>query len=334
VPIGEGDEDFDKDVEATVKLPGYSVFTEGNAPSTAQAAYPFFDDGTFKKNTPSEPIFEGVRVETNSYQFGSMRAKHTIGENDVCPESGNVPRQVLKPNSSALKAYNDHYIGQMSDIIQGMFAGEIDAKGRNPAADPENWNFTQTVVWGGIDHQHQHCDQGQAGSFHYEQIFPFVVLAYTSLICGFCQRKKREYGFPYRFPAKSILFMRGDFVHAGGCSQPTRAHLEFFPKPAAGWTKTQYPYWANAKQFEEWLKKKNTFLVPDLRSFPFSFPEISEDPANGSLIITYPNRPDDEELFPQLQKPKLARKYQDEASTNGPQQMAKPIPNKSKTNRN
>jgi hypothetical protein len=134
VPIREGDEDYDQDVKATVQVAG-SVFTEGNALSAAQAAYPTTGsfDGTFKKTPPAEPIFEGVRVEINSYQFCSMRAKQPVGENDVCPDSGNVPRQVLKPNSGALKGYNDHYIGQMSDIIQGMFADEIDVNGRKAA---------------------------------------------------------------------------------------------------------------------------------------------------------------------------------------------------------
>jgi hypothetical protein len=53
-----------------------------------------------------------------------------------------------------------------------------------------------------------------------------------------------------------MLFMRGDLVHAGGCSHPARAHLEFYPKLKAGWTKTKYPYWATTKQFDESLKKK------------------------------------------------------------------------------
>ncbi len=228
VPIRESDEDYDQDVKATVQVTG-SVFTEGNAPSAAQAAYPTTGsfDGSCKKTSPAEPIFEGVRVETNSYQFSSLRAKQPVGENDVCPDSGNVPRQVLKPNSGALKGYNDHYIGQMSDIIQGMFADEIDANGRKAAADPDNWHFTQNVVWGGIDHQHQHCDQGQAGSFHYEQIFPFVCIhgfgVHEFNMWLLPARMKREYGFPYRFPPKSMLFMRGDMVHAGGCSQPARS---------------------------------------------------------------------------------------------------------------
>ena len=321
VPIREDAEDYEEDVNATVQVYG-SVFSEGNAPSAAQAAYPTTGsfDGSFKKPPPAEPIFEGVRVDTTSYQFSSNRAKQAVGESDVCTASGNVPRQVLKPNSPALKAYNEQYIGQMTDIIQGMFAEEFDGQGRNSAANPDNWEFKQSVVWGGIEHQHQHCDQGQAGSFHYEQIFPFVCIhgfgVHEFNMWLLPAKLKREYGFPYRFPPKSMLFMRGDMVHAGGVSQPARAHLEFFPKAAAGWTKTKYPYWATTKQFEEWVKKKNTFLVPDLHTFPFAFPNIREEP-NGSLIVSYPQDPEDEDLFPQLKKPKQGSTSTYKAATGG-----------------
>jgi hypothetical protein len=121
-------------------------------------------------------------------------------------------------------------------------------------------------------------------------------------------KRKREYGFPYRFPKKAMLFMRGDFIHAGGCSQVTRFHMEFFPMAEAGWTKTKNPYWANAKQFEKWVEKKNTFLVPDMRTFPFAFPEYSEEDANGFQNISYPCQPDDLDLFPQLKEAHMPRK--------------------------
>ncbi len=76
VPIREDAEDYEEDVNATVQVTG-SVFSEGNAPSAAQAAYPTTGsfDGSFKKPPPAEPIFEGVRVDTTSYQFSSNRAK-------------------------------------------------------------------------------------------------------------------------------------------------------------------------------------------------------------------------------------------------------------------
>jgi hypothetical protein len=66
------------------------------------------------------------------------------------------------------------------------------------------------------------------------------------------------------------------------------------------------------------------FLVPDLHTFPFAYPNIKEDPTNGSLIVFYPQDPEDEDLFPQLKKPKQARTSPNEATTNGPQPTEKP----------
>jgi hypothetical protein len=143
-----------------------------------------------------------------------------------------------------------------------------------------------------------------AGSFNYEQIFTFVCIhgfgVHKFNMWFLPGKRKRDYRFPYRFPKKAMLFMRGDFIHAGGCSQATRSHIEFYPTREAGWTKTKKPYWADQKQFEKRCEKKNTFLVPDLRTYPFVFPEYSEEDANGYQNITYPCRPDDYELFPQL----------------------------------
>jgi hypothetical protein len=176
VPVGQEDEDSDKDAQTTVLERG-SLFSEGNAPTEFQAAYPSTGsfDGTTKKAPPCEPIFEGCRIHGSNYHMAPIR-NHTVGDNGFCLKTGNVPRQVFKPNTKALRAYNEHYVGQMEDVIQGMFANEVDELGRNPAANTDNWNVSQSVVWGGIDHQHQHCDQGPAGSFHYEQIFPFVCI--------------------------------------------------------------------------------------------------------------------------------------------------------------
>ncbi len=93
---------------------------------------------------------------------------------------------------------------------------------------------------GGVNHQHPHCDQAKAGAFLNKPIFPFVA------IHGFglrdfevwllpAKKKQREYGFLAKLNKKSILFMRGDFVHAGSHLQNSRSHLEFFPLQSAGW---------------------------------------------------------------------------------------------------
>jgi hypothetical protein len=111
--------------------------------------------------------------------------------------------------------------------------------------------------------------------------------------------KKRDYGFPYRFPKNAMLFMRGDFLHAGAYSQFCRAHMEFWPKLAAGWTSSRNPYWATPESFANWQAKKVVFLLPDLRTFPFAFPEFTEEDDNGYQIVTYPPG-NTEGMFPHL----------------------------------
>ncbi len=107
----------------------------------------------------------------------------------------------MKNGLSAHKAYNAKYSGQMEDIIKKLFASKkADRNKYNPATDPKNWNMTQNIVIGGVNHQHPHCDQGKAGAFLNESVFPFVA------IHGFgvhdfevwllpAKNKQREYGF-------------------------------------------------------------------------------------------------------------------------------------------
>ncbi len=96
-----------------------------------------------------------------------------------------------------------------------------------------------------------------------------------------------------------MLFMRGDFLHAGAYSQFCRAHMEFWPKFAAGWTRSRNPYWATPESFAIWQAKKVIFLLPDLRTFPFAFPDFSEEDDNGFQIVTYPVT-NTEGIFPHL----------------------------------
>ena len=190
----------------------------------------------------------------------------------------------MAQKSQALAYYNEKYLGQMRDIITGMFAEETPKTGFEPA-NPDNWHMSQNIVWGGTGHQHPHCDQGKAGCFNTDQIFPFVCIhgfgLHEFVMWLLPAKKRREYGFPFRFPKNAMLFMRGDFIHAGAYSQLTRAHLEFWPKAAAGWTRSRNPYWATQESFAIWQAKKVVFLLPDLRTFPFAFPQMSEEDDNG-----------------------------------------------------
>jgi hypothetical protein len=160
-------------------------------------------------------------------------------------KSGRVARHAMAAKTQALAAYNEKYMGQMQDIVKGMFANERMTNGRDPA-NPDNWHMAQNIVWGGTGHQHPHCDQGKAGSFNTDQIFPFVCIhgfgLHQFVMWLLPAKRKREYGFPFRFPKNAMLFIRGDCIHAGAYSQLSRAHLEFWPRAAAGWNRTRNPY--------------------------------------------------------------------------------------------
>ena len=75
--------------------------------------------------------------------------------------------------------------------------------------------------------------------------------------------------------------------------------MEFRPKFAAGWTSSRNPYWATPDSFAIWQAKKVVFLLPDLRTFPFAFPEFSEEDDNGFQSVTYPVE-NTEAMFPHL----------------------------------
>ncbi len=111
--------------------------------------------------------------------------------------------------------------------------------------------------------------------------------------------------------------MRGDFMHAGWYSQLCRAHLDFFPKAAAGWTRTRYPYWATEESLRAWQLQKTIFLIPDMRTFPIAYPEFTEEDELGNQSVCYPSR-FTEELFPDLEQEETlmdANKEKDVADT-------------------
>jgi hypothetical protein len=112
-------------------------------------------------------------------------------------------------------------------------------------------------------------------------------------------KKKRDYGFPYKFPKNALLFFRVDFIHAGWFSQACCAHLEFFPKAAVGWTRTRYPYWATEESLRAWQLAKTSFFVPNSRTYPFAYPELTEEDEKGEQTVSYPAYHTDG-LFPHL----------------------------------
>jgi hypothetical protein len=150
------DVDSSGDEEGASTAPFQSVFQEDNEPDATQANYPHtpgwnaYGSGKTPKHAP---IFEGVGINSKDYE---------LAPNDT---SERQPRQTMAPKTAALDAYNEKYIGQMQDIIKGMFANERPRPGYDPA-NPDNWMMAQNVVWGGMSHQHPHCDQGKAGCFN------------------------------------------------------------------------------------------------------------------------------------------------------------------------
>jgi hypothetical protein len=267
------------------------VFAEENMPDAEQAQYhetPGWNPTGTAKTPKHEYLFEGVTINSRDYEFRTRMSK--VESTD---RSGRVPRQAMSQKTQAFTAYNEKYMGQMRDIIKGMFANERLSNGSDPA-NPDNWHMSQNIVWGGTSHQHPHCDQGKAGAFNTDQIFPFVCIhgfgLHEFVMWLLPAKRKREYGFPYRFPKYAMLFLRGDCVHAGGYSQLSRAHLEFWPRTAAGWSRSKNPYWSTTESIAAWQAKKVVFLIPDLRTYPFAYPDISEEDDNGNQSVTYPVR--------------------------------------------
>ena len=150
-----------------------------------------------------------------------------------------------------------------------------------------NWKASHTVLTGGTNHQHPHCDNAIVNSYANLDVFPFVCIhGFGVSEFGLWLHPSplaRQYGFYHTFAAKNMLIMRGDFVHAGGPgSTNTRGHLEFFPREGAGWNRKR-SFW-NMKNFH---KIHPTFLW-QLPTFPFAYPSAAEPTADGDITITYP----------------------------------------------
>jgi hypothetical protein len=124
-------------------------------------------------------------------------------------------------------------------------------------------------------------------------------------------KHKRDHGFLFNFPKTAILFMRGDFIHAGAVSQDSRAHIEMYPQSAAGWDE-ENPYWDTLKM-EHWQKNKISFLIPDLRCRPFGYPHMSKKTQAGDQNVTYPPKLTYDLILP-MQRPKKKRKRPDNES--------------------
>jgi hypothetical protein len=275
--------DYNKLRDSSDMSSTYSMFDPSNAPTLEQANY--YKTANQNKGLtkpPMDAIFEGVMVNQ-----GSM---------DVVPVKPSVAREgtdlrsVMTYGTKQYKAYQKLCKGQGEDIVKGLFQNHTKKNGTNPTADPRNWTIAHNVVVGGQDHQHPHCDLGKVGSFAVEEVFPFVAVHGFGVnefqMWLLPMKKKRDYGFLYQFPKTAVLFLRGDFSHAGACMQEARGHSVFFPQAEAGWDE-EYPYW-HPSCIEPWLKDPAIFLSPDYRSPPFGWPQLSKRTPSGDQIVTYP----------------------------------------------
>ena len=94
---------------------------------------------------------------------------------------------------------------------QGMFNGA--------ASMAANCTIGTTTIIGGINYQHPHSDCGVVESYAELNIFPFVCLhgfgidPYSLWLLPDALHNK--YGFLHTFRPDQIIFLRGDFIHAG-----------------------------------------------------------------------------------------------------------------------
>jgi hypothetical protein len=203
-PVVPNDDTSSED-ETSSACPRFkSVFSEGNAEQAYYHESSGWNTAKTARAPPSEVIFQGVQINSRDYELKTRMSKL-----DPSDTSGRETHKIVAPKSKALAAYNDRYVGQMRDIITGMFANEPKTNGCDPA-NPHNWRLGQNVVWGGTGHQHPHCDQGKIGSFNNEQIFPFLCIHGFGLhqfdLWLLPLKKKREYRFPYCQSVPDLIF--------------------------------------------------------------------------------------------------------------------------------
>jgi hypothetical protein len=156
---------------------------------------------------------------------------------------------------------------------------------KSKAGQFENWIANANMIKGGVGYQHPHSDQGRCDEFNHLDIFPFSILhAFGQKpfdLWVLPQPDKRTYGFLHTFEQENMVFLRGDFVHAGGVGVSTRGFMDFYPRPEAGWFRSNS--WWNHK-----LKGNLPTFLFQQSSFPFGYPCPSEANKDGDIVITYP----------------------------------------------
>ncbi len=104
-----------------------------------------------------------------------------------------------------------------------------------------NWKTGFTSLVNGTGYQHPRSDAGRPDSYKGLKMLPFGTIhgfglnEFSMWLLPDPFSNSNKYGFLHTFKASQMLFMRGDFVHAGVPSPIPRGHMKFFPMNDAGW---------------------------------------------------------------------------------------------------
>jgi hypothetical protein len=192
------------------------------------------------------------------------------------------------------------YDAQMRLILENIF----EPKEKNAKKSADNWICKMTNIVGGTHYQHPHSDQAWPLEHEGERTFPFVVThgfgvnPFEMWILTKSNKGKGEYGTLHKFPPTAMLFMRGDFVHAGGAMWYPRCHMKFYPRIGAGLVKNRtdnywlLPHFKPDISADSTLTNDEHVFLWQHYTFPFAYP-LSERTYNAKdacvdEIVTYP----------------------------------------------
>ncbi len=141
---------------------------------------------------------------------------------------------MLAPCQENQKTMEEYHF-QMDLLIEHMFpANEFSKK------PPSSWLKKMTNLVGGTEYQHAHSDQERANAFSQKTTYPFVAMHGFGVNSFemWLLPQNLKHGFLHKFKPRSLLLMRGDFVHAGGTSKLPRCHMDFSRYPLQVWCMT------------------------------------------------------------------------------------------------
>ena len=202
----------------------------------------------------------------------------------------------MKANHAEMVKYHN----QMQLILQHIFA----TSEKHSRRDPENWMCRMNNLVGGMEYQHAHSDQSWPSDLEGERTFPFVathgfgVNPFEMWLLPKGQRGQQAYGILHQFPPTAMLFMRGDFVHAGGAMWFPRCHMKFYPKVKAGlvhnrkdnyWLLPEFKVDISHEQTEEDVE---TSFLWQHHIFPFALPrrirQFNDKLRTVEEIVSFP----------------------------------------------